>query len=133
MTYPYTMPVHFSLDPATASDQARIEGRIKEPESPIRGRGIPDSQDRSTGVVGASWTDGASGAAEALTIDIVDWPVLDESSAAKSGLNSAPLAVNGALSKSGEKDIYRIQGKAGDRCTSGPSPRSWACRSSIQY
>src|SRR5439155_15756347 len=29
MTYPYTMPVHFRPDPATASEQARIEGRIK--------------------------------------------------------------------------------------------------------
>src|SRR6476620_6315995 len=112
MTYPYTMPIHFRQDPATSSQQHRITGHIKHWTS--------DSADLAFSVPATAtaglwklWTMGTRGAAAGLQINIVADPVLDETTASKSMLSAVPLTINGELAKPGEKDVFHIQGHAG--------------------
>ena len=112
MTYPYTMPVHFRSDPATGSAQVRIAGNVK--------RRVPESAELTFLVPSDAkpglwklWVTGSRGSAPGLNLDIVDEPVLEATAAMKSALSAAPLEINGQLAKTGEKDSYHIEGRAG--------------------
>ena len=61
MTYPYTMPVHFKPDPATASEQARIEGRIKS-RNPLSVDAIFEIPKTARPGLWRLWAAGTSGA-----------------------------------------------------------------------
>jgi len=112
MTYPYTMPIHFRKDPAAGSQQVRIDGHVKHrsPESAELMFSVPAN---ATPGVWKLWTSGAQGSVSGLNINIVDEPLLEETAAMKSALAAAPLAINGELSKPGEKDVFHIAGHAG--------------------
>lgn len=112
MTYPFTMPVHFRADPPTGSEQAKVDGKVQSctPQSLSVAFEIPAAARPG---LWRLWTVSPTGSIEGLSIDIVNWPVKEQASAASEGLNSAPLVVNGALSKQGEKHVYRLEARAG--------------------
>ena len=112
MTYPYTMPIHFRQDPSSSSHQVRIEGRVKHRTSESAEVVFPVPATAKPGLW-KLWASGAKGFASGLNINVVDEPLLDETAAVKSTLASAPLSINGELAKPGEKDVFRIEGRAG--------------------
>ena len=113
MTYPFTMPIHFRADAPTASEQARVEGRVQSGGTSQSIHALFQIPATARPGLWRLWAVSPNGTAEGLSIDIVDWPVVEQSVAAESGLHSAPLTVNGALNKQGEKHVYRVEGRKG--------------------
>ncbi len=111
MTYPYTIPIHFRPDPVTSAQQVRLDGHVKRRSPGSLEVTFPIPATAPTGIW-RLWAVGAKGSAAGLNMNVVDESVIEETSAARSNL-TAPVAVNGELSKPGEKDTYRIQGHAG--------------------
>ena len=112
MTYPYTMPIHFRQDPITSSQQVRIDGHVRHRTSESAEVVFSVPATAASGLW-KLWAAGPKGSASGLNINVVDEPLLDETSAVKSTLAALPLAINGELAKPGEKDVFRIAGRAG--------------------
>ncbi|MFN7939788.1 MAG: hypothetical protein U0R19_41055 [Bryobacteraceae bacterium] len=112
MTYPYTMPIHFRPDPPHAAAVSRIEGKIlaKTPTRIEAQFTIP--ADAPIGLW-RLWTAGPAGIAEGPKIEIGEHPEFTETSAATLTQPPPAYTINGHLSKPQERDVYRIQGKAG--------------------
>jgi len=112
MTYPYTMPIHFRQDPASGLQQVRIDGHVKRRTSEAAELAFPVPANATPGLW-KLWAIGHKGSASGLNINIVNEVLLEEATAVKSTLTAAPLAINGELTKPGQKDVFRIEGRAG--------------------
>jgi hypothetical protein len=112
MTYPYTMPVRFAPDPPDAAAVARINGTVVR-----RNHGevavefmVPDDAEVGLWRI---WVASREGVADGPPLEISDGPELTEAEARNSPLQVRPFAINGSLAAEGEKDTFRIEGRAG--------------------
>lgn len=112
MTYPYTMPIHFRPDPSGAAKMARIDGKIisRRPDAVEAEFAIPAEVRPG---LWRLWTAGAHGISDGITVEISDWEEYDEAVASKADWTRGGYVINGALSRPGEKDVFRVQGIAG--------------------
>ena len=109
MTYPYTMPIHFRLDPPAAKQLPRIEGRVLR-----SGGGVALSfaipANAPTGLW-RLWLAGPDGVAEGPNFEIGDQPEFTETAANQA--TAVPYVVNGLLSQPRERDVFRVAAQAG--------------------
>lgn len=110
MTYPFTMPVRFGRDPERGKEQVRINGHVKRREAGAVDVTFAVPAGVRPGVWGL-WTVGGKGAAPGLHVLIVDEEVVEEGGRTTLG---SEVVVNGQLAKAGEKDVYRVDGRAGE-------------------
>ncbi|HUQ92678.1 MAG TPA: PPC domain-containing protein [Bryobacteraceae bacterium] len=113
MTYPYTMPIKFRPDPPHAAGIARIDGKATfQPDGHLEAAfAIP--ADAETGLW-KLWLAGPDGVAEGPNLQVGDIPEFSEETAAKAPPAAAPYVINGQLSRPRERDVFRIEGKAGE-------------------
>lgn len=112
MTYPFTMPIHFREDPPVASKIATIRGKIVSKHADLVDAEFKIPADTRPGLW-RLWAMGNKGVSDAVTVEVSDWQEYDESTAAQADWNRGAYAINGILSRAGEKDVYRVQGLAG--------------------
>lgn len=112
MTYPHTMPIAFRPDPPMGTLVARIEGRVR--------RRTATSLDALVTVPATTrqglwrvWVSGKNGVTEGMHLEITGRPVIPEIRAARLAEQGPAIVVTGALDQPGQRDIYRVQGRAG--------------------
>jgi hypothetical protein len=112
MTYPYTMPIRFRPDPPRATELPRIEGKVASKSDGRVEAVFTIPPDASMGLW-RLWIAGPAGMAEGPKVEIGELPEFPET--AVSGISKMPSSyvVNGRLSQPRERDVYRINGKAG--------------------
>ena len=112
MTYPFTIPIHFRPDPGSASQIAILRGKIES-----RNRDVLEADFRIPGQtrpgIWRLWAEGREGISESVAVELSKDAEYDETTAAQGDWTRSAYAVNGVLSQPGEKDVYRIQGRAG--------------------
>jgi hypothetical protein len=112
MTYPYTMPIHFLPDPPTALEIATVLGKILSRHADMLELEFKIPAETRPGLW-RLWAAGSKGISDGVTVEISNWQEYDENTAARADWSQGAYAVNGLLSREGEKDVYRIQGLAG--------------------
>ncbi len=113
MTFPYTMPVHFRPDPPRSDRIPRIEGTIvrRSSEAVEAEFAIPEDSDAGLWRIRAS---GTNGVAEGPIIELSRHPDFSESAAPEADWRDGGYAINGALEKPGERDVFAIHVVAGE-------------------
>src|SRR5438876_120600 len=91
---------------------SRIDGKIVSRRSGAVEAEFNIPADSTTGLW-LLWSATAQGISDGIPVEISDCEEYDEVSASKSDWTKGAYVVNGALSRPGEKDIFRIQGIAG--------------------
>jgi hypothetical protein len=112
MTYGYTMPIHFGLDPATTEQVSRIAGKIlrRTPDLVEVQFSVPEG---ATTGLWQLWTSGPQGISEGESIEIADAEEYDEATASRADIQKGEFVINGILERPAEKDVYPIQAIAG--------------------
>jgi hypothetical protein len=113
MTYPYTMPIRFRPDPPRGTAIPHLDGKL------VRKSGgqvelvfdIPASA--ATGLW-RLWLAGLDGITEGPNLEISDVQEYSEEAVANQPPKTLPYVINGSLSQPRERDVYRIQAKAGE-------------------
>ena len=112
MTYPYTMPIRFREDPLRADRVPRINGRISRRAADAVEAEFAIPADTEAGLWRV-WASGTHGIAEGPTIELANHPEFSESAASQADWRQGGYAINGALEKPGEQDVYAIHVFAG--------------------
>lgn len=112
MTYPYTMPIHFRADPSSADRVPRIDGRIVRFGEDLVEAEFAVPADAGTGLWRV-WADGTGGIADGPMIELAEFQEFSESGASRADWREGGYAINGALDKPGEQDVYAIHFVAG--------------------
>jgi hypothetical protein len=112
MTYPFTMPIHFRPDPGSGSQISTLRGKIVSRNRDVLEADFQIPAEARPGIW-RLWAAGRQGASESLAVELSNDAEYDETTAAQGDWTRSAYAVNGVLSRPGEKDVYRIQGRAG--------------------
>ncbi|MEJ7609043.1 MAG: hypothetical protein WKF37_22915 [Bryobacteraceae bacterium] len=112
MTYPYTMPIDFRPDASSRGPSSRLAGRIVKVGSDALEAefAVPPRIDAG---LWRLWVRGPDGTAEGVSVEISDRTEYDESAAGSAPSKPKSYAINGALRKAGEIDVYRIEAVIG--------------------
>ncbi len=111
MTYPYTMPIRFTKDPASSEELGHISGKViaRNPESVDVEFNVPTETKLG---LWRLWLTNSNGTSEGPSLEISEGEELSEPDADRTDWRK-DFNLNGCLCKPGEKDVYRIQGVAG--------------------
>ena len=112
MTYPHTMPIHFRPDPSRGGDVARIAGKVIA-RSDVRLEAAFAIPATAPAGLWRLWLAGPDGVAEGLNLEIGEHLELDERSAGQPPAAATEFVINGVVSQKRERDVFRINGKAG--------------------
>lgn len=112
MTFPYTMPIRFQPDPPSSAANAHIEATVTRHTATTAEAYLQIPAQAAPGLY-RLWLTGPQGVTEGPSLVVEDGPVIAENPSGPTAIPPATAAVTGALSKPGEKDIYRIEAHAG--------------------
>lgn len=111
MTFPFTMPIDFHHDPKRNDSASTINGTVvKAHAGSVEAEFAVPSE--ITAGLWKLWAAGPDGVAEAFSIEVGDGAEYEETAYSGARQGSA-FAINGALSKAGEADVYPIEAVAG--------------------
>ena len=112
MTFPFTMPISFRADPAASGQVARLDGRIAARRAGRLDVELEIPAETRPGLW-RLWLDGPDGLADSQAVEISSWPEFDELAAGVADWTRGGFVINGVLAKPGERDSFRIDGRAG--------------------